>query len=400
MRKKVPFSVSRGDARSLAAQVADGLREAIVGGYYKPGEVVPTSRELAPMLGVSRIVTIAALEKLCAEGFIVSRPRIGSVVVDRSAKRWNGHVVFVYENGDNNYLKTMLASALQDRLSEAGYLFSQASVGAKADGALDFAHLDAALSRSVDLVLVMYHRPEIYAYLAKRKVAYAVFGEAREKPRTAVGAIHLDYNLANADFAAACKAQGVKEVVEVYWHKLMCDVAPALKKVGVKVRKVKVVVDESEGRLIGVKRAGRLAFEKMFSHSHPSSDRLRGSLRSGDTFPISRSSLFFVADDYLTEGALLALSCAGLKAPDDVRIATWANAGLGPDYMRPLSRMELNPFDTGAAVAAVIVEYFKTGNFHANVTVGPKWVDGETMTTFYGDNFVAIGRGCQKTTRR
>ena len=104
MKKKVPFSVSRGDARSLAAQVADGLREAIVGGYYKPGDVVPTSRELAPMLGVSRIVTIAALEKLCAEGFIVSRPRIGSVVVDRSAKRWNGHVVLVYEKGDDNYL--------------------------------------------------------------------------------------------------------------------------------------------------------------------------------------------------------------------------------------------------------------------------------------------------------
>ena len=64
MKKEVPFSVSRGDARSLVAQVADGLREAIVGGYYKPGEVVPTSRDLAPMLGVSRIVTIAALEEL------------------------------------------------------------------------------------------------------------------------------------------------------------------------------------------------------------------------------------------------------------------------------------------------------------------------------------------------
>lgn len=363
MRKKVPFSVSRGDARSLAAQVADGLREAIVGGYYKPGEVVPTSRELAPMLGVSRIVTIAALEKLCAEGFIVSRPRIGSVVVDRSAKRWNGHVVFVYENGDNNYLKTMLASALQDRLSEAGYLFSQASVGAKADGALDFAHLDAALSRSVDLVLVMYHRPEIYAYLAKRKVAYAVFGEAREKPRTEVGAIHLDYNLANADFAAACKAQGVKEVVEVYWHKLMCDVAPALKKAGIRVKKIKVSVDESEGRLIGVKRAGRLAFEKMI-----------GNPRS--LFPVP---LFFIADDYLTTGALVALSYAGLKVPEDVRLATWANAGLGPDYARPLSRMELDPYKAGEAVAKAMLAYLTDGAFPPNVVVGPKWIEGETM---------------------
>ena len=373
MKKEVPFSVSRGDARSLVAQVADGLREAIVGGYYKPGEVVPTSRELAPMLGVSRIVTIAALEKLCAEGFIVSRPRIGSVIADRSAKRWNGHVVFVYESGDNNYLTTMLASALQDRLSEAGYLFSRASVGAKADGALDFAHLDAALSRSVDLVLVMYHRPEIYAYLAKRKVAYAVFGEAMEKPRTAVGAIHLNYNLANADFAAACKAQGVKEVVEVYWHKLMCDVAPALKKVGIRVKKIKVPVDESEGRLIGVKRAGRLAFERLMGRGGFLTQRSRGAeeQRSG--------VVYFIADDYLTTGALLALSYAGLKVPEDVWLATWANAGLGPDYARPLSRMELDPYKAGEAVAKAMLAYLADGAFPPNVVVGPKWMKGETM---------------------
>jgi hypothetical protein len=49
LKKKVPFLVSWGDGRSLVAQVTDGLREAIVGGYYKPDDVVSTSRELAPM---------------------------------------------------------------------------------------------------------------------------------------------------------------------------------------------------------------------------------------------------------------------------------------------------------------------------------------------------------------
>jgi DNA-binding transcriptional regulator YhcF (GntR family) len=363
VKKKVPFSVLKGDGRSLVAQVTDGLREAIVGGYYKPGDVVPTSRELAPMLGVSRIVTIAALEKLCAEGFIVSRPRIGSVIVDHSAKRWNGHVVLVYEKGDDNYLKTMLASAMQNHLAEEGWLFSQASVGDNAGGGCDFTHLDVAFSRSVDLVVVMYHRPEIYAYLAKRKIPYVVFGEKAAKPASAVGAIHFDYNMANSDFAAACKAAGIKEVVQVYWHKLMCDVAPALKKVGIKVRKIKVPVDESEGRLIGVKRAGRLVFEKMLSRS--------------PLFPVP---LFFIADDYLTEGALLALSYAGLKIPEDVRLATWANTGLGPDYARPLSRMEMNPSEAGVTVALAIVEYLKKGKFPDNVAVGPRWFMGGTMT--------------------
>ena len=52
--KPIPFTVARSDARTLLAQVADGLREAIVGGYYVPGDIVPSSRELARILGVSR----------------------------------------------------------------------------------------------------------------------------------------------------------------------------------------------------------------------------------------------------------------------------------------------------------------------------------------------------------
>ena len=211
----------------------------------------------------------------------------------------------------------------------------------------------------------MYHRPEIYAYLAKRKIPHVVFGEKAAKPASAVGAIHFDYNMANSDFAAACKAADINEVVEVYWHKLMCDVAPALKKVGIKVRKIKVPVDESEGRLIGVKRAGRQAFERLTGNGE---------------FSRRKRSCFFVADDYLTEGALLALSYAGLKIPEDVRLATWANTGLGPDNARPLSRMEMNPSEAGVTVALAIVEYLKKGKFPDNVTVGPRWFMGGTMT--------------------
>ena len=368
--KEIPFSVNRNDVRPLFNQVVDGFREAIMSGYYTSGDKIPSSRDLCPILGVSRIVTQAALEQLAAEGLVVSRPKVGTVVRDRNEKQWRGRVVFVYENGDNNYLKTMLASAMQDRLTDEGYIFSQASVGKNPDGSFDLCRLDAALSRSVDLVLVMYHRPEIYAYLAKRKIPYAVFGEAKPKPSSAVGAIHLDYNLANADFAAKCKALGVKEVVEVYWHRLMCDVAPALKKGGVRVKKLKVPVDESEGRLIGVKRAGRLAFEKMIADVEFLTQRRRDA---------ENRSCYFVADDYLTTGALAALSYAGLKVPEDVRLATWANVGLGPDYHRPLSRMEFDSTKAGEIVADAILEFLKTGEFPSGVAVGPKWIDGETM---------------------
>ncbi|MER2178287.1 MAG: GntR family transcriptional regulator, partial [Stenotrophomonas maltophilia] len=54
--------------RSLRlAQVADGLRDAIVSGCYAPGDIVPSSRALASGLGVSHIVTEAALKRLGEE---------------------------------------------------------------------------------------------------------------------------------------------------------------------------------------------------------------------------------------------------------------------------------------------------------------------------------------------
>ena len=62
--KKIPFSINRNDVRPLFNQVVDGFREAIISGYYVSGDKIPSSRDLCPILGVSRIVTQAALENL------------------------------------------------------------------------------------------------------------------------------------------------------------------------------------------------------------------------------------------------------------------------------------------------------------------------------------------------
>ena len=118
--KRVPFSVSQNDSRTLVSQVVDGLRQGIVSGFYRPGDVVPSYRDLSSILGVSQIVTKAALRQLAEEGFIVSRPRIGSVVRDRTEKQWRGHVLLVSPEGDENYIETVLGTTLCNRLSEAG----------------------------------------------------------------------------------------------------------------------------------------------------------------------------------------------------------------------------------------------------------------------------------------
>ncbi|TDB86010.1 winged helix-turn-helix domain-containing protein, partial [Actinomadura sp. 7K534] len=57
----------------LAAQIAAGFRSAVRSGRLTAGTRLPSSRDLARDLDVSRGVVVAAYEQLTAEGFLVAR---------------------------------------------------------------------------------------------------------------------------------------------------------------------------------------------------------------------------------------------------------------------------------------------------------------------------------------
>ena len=52
-----PVLLDRGSAMPLSVQLADGLRTAASEGTLRPGDRLPSTRELAHALGVSRTVT-------------------------------------------------------------------------------------------------------------------------------------------------------------------------------------------------------------------------------------------------------------------------------------------------------------------------------------------------------
>ncbi|MGX1805758.1 MocR-like pyridoxine biosynthesis transcription factor PdxR [Nocardia sp. NPDC055321] len=74
----LPFTVDRAAAAPLAVQVADGLRGAAAAGALRDGDRLPSSRELAARLGVSRTVVTAAYDQLHAEGWIGGRHGSGT----------------------------------------------------------------------------------------------------------------------------------------------------------------------------------------------------------------------------------------------------------------------------------------------------------------------------------
>jgi GntR family transcriptional regulator/MocR family aminotransferase len=67
------LSVARNGPQTLGAQIEDQLRRAIREGTLRSGARVPSTRDLARQLGVSRRVTVDAYAQLAAEGYLVLR---------------------------------------------------------------------------------------------------------------------------------------------------------------------------------------------------------------------------------------------------------------------------------------------------------------------------------------
>ncbi len=76
------LSVSRDGSRTLGGQIEDQLRRGIREGGLRPGARVPSTRDLARQLGVSRRVVVDAYAQLAAEGYLTlhqgARPRVAA----------------------------------------------------------------------------------------------------------------------------------------------------------------------------------------------------------------------------------------------------------------------------------------------------------------------------------
>lgn len=76
-----PVVLDRTAGPPLSVQLADGLRALAASGALRPGDRLPSTREFAGALGVSRTVTAAAYEQLLAEGWAAGRRGAGTFVV-------------------------------------------------------------------------------------------------------------------------------------------------------------------------------------------------------------------------------------------------------------------------------------------------------------------------------
>jgi len=74
------FEVTRGNDTPLFRQLYLQLRSAILSRRLRPGTKLPSTRELALQLGVSRSAAVAAYEQLLAEGYTSGRHGSGTYI--------------------------------------------------------------------------------------------------------------------------------------------------------------------------------------------------------------------------------------------------------------------------------------------------------------------------------
>jgi GntR family transcriptional regulator / MocR family aminotransferase len=74
------ITIDRSQSISLTQQIYDQVRNGILEKQLKEGEKLPSSRELAGSIGVSRNIVLEAYERLIAEGYLEVRPKSGTFV--------------------------------------------------------------------------------------------------------------------------------------------------------------------------------------------------------------------------------------------------------------------------------------------------------------------------------
>ncbi len=361
--RPLPFAIDRNSTARISDQMTDGLRQSIVSGYYRPGDELPTIREMAKALDISIRSPLAAVRRLRDENLVSSRPRHGIVVVDKGATVYKGHVLFVSPDGDGSQYVNLLAGTLRETLAVEGYLYTRIAVRKKKRGGYDLGMLDVALRQSVDLVILVFDRPAITRHLVKRGVPFAVIAKRVIDAPNCVGRILFDRNAAVADFVGRCRVAGIRSVLQVCTEPGETDAVPGLRKAGIQAEEVVVRYPlDTETVAEDCARVALDWFEKRLA-------------KDRDWLP----DLIFFADDIQAAGALVALQHHGVRIPEDVRFVTWANRGLGPVFWRALSRMEMDPAAQGRAIAGYALSFLRGEGFPAEAAIGPRFIDGETF---------------------
>ena len=364
---EMPFQVDHKLNVDIPTQVTEGLREAILTGYYKPGDVLPRIREFTRGLHVSLRALLPAYRTLKKEGLISPRSRLGTVVVGPKADVFRGRVVIVNQGDTPAYFDAVVGEALTRRLNAAGYVVVSVSaipLGRRRDDAekerFDVRQLNAALRQKTSLAVIMGAFPPLERAVAATGTPYFVVGSAKSRTPGCVGCAPINTESALPGVLGRLRERKVRSLVQMGIRKMDLMDSDALR-----------ATCDSYEELVGWPRyVERVSLDAIVRASY---DLFRARYRTKADLP----GAFLFADDYLARGALLALLSAGIRTGRDVLVITLANKGNVPVHPDPIDFLLLDPEGNADILADALLAYLGTGAAPGTITLENAFVAGE-----------------------
>ncbi len=371
---KLPFSIDRSSRIKLPYQVADGIRSAIQSGVWKPGERLPSSREMKTLLGVSVRAPSEALQMLAKEGLITLREKCGAVVAAVRTPLVKGRVLLIVPGGAQIRAVSVLMENVRKNLNAAGYLTITTSVLREKDfvdgdtDPYDLRQLECDLKMSYSLVLLFGAPPStngIIRMLSETNYPFMVAGGPAADAANCVGGISYDSSAAVSALAEHCRRAHIRSAVVVRkWQRDGRNVFTALRKAGVKVEFLTIPQSRGRGRVEELWRMSLAAFERKFA-------------RHGRKW---LPDLIYFTDDHCFHGAVVSLLSRHVRIPDDVRIVTATNAGMRPPFVCSVACLENDLVDIATTIFKAMSDFLDRGqHVPDNLSYGSSYMPGETF---------------------
>ena len=374
--KMPPFAIARRDGTTLTCQVEDGFRQAIATGFYEDGDFIPGYRELAGHLGVSLITLRRAIARLIADGLCHPQRGVGLRVCSKSpAKVGNVLVVTGGDSAAYRYYMASLVEHLRRHLAKSHFAMSRAIVPGR-DGKEDFSELREALNRHVNLVVLLDYSKGTEKLVAAAGVPYILVSPA-PRSRKAAGYLEGDPAGAAAKIVGHCAACGARRVLlagqetEAGQHIDPAELEATLCGHGMASRWIVVRIEQPNGNAALLLRAAIDNFTRLCAKGRVEVDGYR-------------PDMIVFLDDYLAQGALLAMTAAGIRVPEDMQVITMANKGLGPVWLKPLTQFEVDAAAEAEILSDLVLRCLRDRGRQHTATTSTTFIAGETTRPLEG----------------
>jgi DNA-binding LacI/PurR family transcriptional regulator len=276
---------------------------------------------------------------------------------------WKGQVLIVVPPDGGNTADNTMSTVLRNNLISNGYLALTAPVLRGDDGKCDFSLLELMLHQQTDLVVQLHDKPDISNWLSSHNIPFIrCTTDTDNLLQSCIGEIHFRKDTAISSFVSHCLEKNVNRVTVVSaWNQRAT--VESLKEAGIEVDNWHIELPRGAAGA----QISKVALDFISERVPEIRER--------------RIRNMFFTDDYLTSGALVALLGAGIRIPDELNIVTLVNKtnGSGLTFNVPFTRLEADPIDWGRIVSESVLGYLKDGVFAPDVTIGPRYVRGETF---------------------